>query len=1558
MSFDYAIAQDTLMVVGQSLLDTYGVNWHHIKSANAFYRDGIRQIIMVFELGTTVSKPRISNDTIRAIQVEIVPTDIELCKPRRRVHIETEEENPLFPAEALINEHYYSGPLYMSATITATAHMHDGTKQVRTDKLERFKLCRIPIIKGSIKCNTYGMSAEELRAHGEDPSDVGGYFIVRNEMVAECTENITFNQPKYYKNLGYGKSRIRCEIISKPGDTYANSDQLLVKYLTDDTLYVLVMRNQLSMVPIPFFLLFRAMGWSTDRELLDWIIMDYPSNAKVEELIVRAMRAEYRKKDPYNSACSQEEALRHIIDLIPADKIKFYNLAEHPERICTVIELVRWIFDVHCLPHIGKSANARSEKLKFIAMLIRNVLLVEIGQIKETDRDSFRNKRLFAAGENIAKSVKTFVNQTIAIPIKKNITSTFNREPFGQVNLQNLIKSVIGDEFEKAIIQAIISGKKSMIRVKHAIKNHLSTQIVSRKNQLGMFAALRLISVPSADNARQSKRAIVMRSIHPTQVGYVDVVHSPPESEKVGISKQLALFAFIAPPSSSEMLRKIVADDVINPHKLSPQEIYKRQLARIFVNGYLVGYTEDSLTFVFKYRQMRRHQQIDPYTTVFWDSMLDDVHLLVDVGRLSRPLMIVYNNRREFDLEMVGSDEKSAAAADFQQGLMITQADLDAINAGTKTIDDLVGERKVEYITPEEQENCLVCSCFDKLRKHRGDELLQYTHCDIPQAILGITSITAPYGHHNQAPRVIYQTAQAKQTCGVYALNWPYRMDKEAFLQYVCETPLVRTVGNKMLRPNGCNIMIVIGSYTGFNQEDSLIVNKAAIERGLFGGCKFTYIGTEFDQKETMGIPDVANTDGLKAANYSKLGPSGVVPPGTIVEADDVIIGKFMLAPNERGNKKYIDRSIVYKKDEPAIVQKIIVGNTEDGTKMCKVALRLVRPTRVGDKFCVPADTEVMTMAGWKTIDTVDTTSVVATLNNGVFEWCHPCGTVEFDHIGDMYSVETDTVSICATMEHKMYVRRDANELSPSLVAASALLGAPWVQFTRELRNRQPNSVMFVTETNIVMQQWFTLIGYFLRAGSVNDALTRVNLPIVASALHGDNNVIDRIIDLANLQFWSYQRTDNCLYIENQGTAAFLSSLAGKLPQCCLTAGTHCCTGLLFGVMGGDLFGILGETFIVESLALADSVQILAIMSELSATVVSVGDRWQVIVRPNSEFDTDIVVADVAQVVQFNGKVYCIEVPSGVFMMRRNGKYMWTGNSSRSGQKGICAHLMQEADMMFTVNGERPAAIFNPHGIPSRMTMAQLIESMIGIVCADKGAHTDGTMFVKVDINSISAELVARGFQKHGYVRMLCGITGEFIDCLMFYGPVFYQRLMKFIDDQQYAVRNALTDAVTQQPLSGQGAFGGLRIGEMEQNCFVAHGSMNSMSEKFRAHSDGFGEYVCRCGKAAIVNITLRKFKCLYCGDNGDISRRPTTWTAKMIVQELETMNIGLRRIPRAFVKTIMDTTDGMLSQIADTYDDELRRMRTHIRHTFGDGSVMLDATVWKIGDELDDGLE
>ena len=1124
-SFDFSIKPDELYLVGDALLDKKGLISHHIDSANNFYQNGIEQIITHgFKIERDIANRRSATQEdrdIERIHCEVIPRKIKL-RPPTTLHYATSQEIVLYPKTALAREKVYSGSLSFSCEIVAKAYLKNGEVIERRDKVDDFQICKVPIIKGSVLCNTYGKTREALIQMKEDPSDVGGYFIVRGEWAVDCTESTIFNKPRIYINEGYNKSRVRCEFISKPGDTYQNSDMIIIRFFTDDSITIEIVRDKLAGVQIPFYMLFRALGWSSDKELLDWIVYDYEdeSNKKLMNLVMSAMNVKYNKMQ-FRHLYNQTDVLKEIVNMSP-DAYSYLKLNENPENYANAIANTRRVFDKHCLPHIGMTSGARHEKLKFLALLIRKTILVFLRFIPQTDRDSYRNKRIHAAGDNYAKAFKTFFNQTIVMPIKRRMVKDFNSSSFSQVTLSNLVKSsVYSEDFERLIVQTITSGTKSSLKIKRrAVVNRLATQQLHRKNQLNMLATMRQIAATSAESAKQSERASEMRRVHLSSLGYICPTHSPPEGEKVGINKQMAIFAFVAPVSSSEVLKKIILADpgLVLESTLTPVEISRGSYGRVYVNGHLLGYTADSITLVEKYRKMRRNLDINPYTTIYWDNVENETQFYVDVGRMSRPLIRVFNSERDSDIVKLSKGKK------FSQGIGITSADIKELYRKTKTIDDLLLEQKIEYITPEEQQNCFICPNFDQLARDKNNRLHEYTHCDIPQAILGLTTLTAPFGSHNPVQRVTYQTTQSKQTCGQFCLNWPYRMDKETFLQYTNEMPLAKTAANKYLFPNGNNVIVAMTCYSGYNQEDSLLVNKAAVERGLFDGSKFTYYKTEFEQKEELGNPDASKTDGLKSANYEKL-VNGVVVKGMKIEQNDVLIGKFVPMPKGKNDKYlFLDQSIVYKESEPAYVHDVIIDRNEDDTRFCKVALRKIRSVAVGDKF-----------------------------------------------------------------------------------------------------------------------------------------------------------------------------------------------------------------------------------------------------------------------------------------------------------------------SSRSGQKGICALLMKEADMPVSETGIRPSLIFNPHGLPSRMTCAQLIECLLGKVCAIKGTHHDATIFKKIEIDAIADELESYGFNRYGYERLISGITGEYIDTLIFFGPTFYQRLQKFVADAEYSVRHSLTDAITYQPLDGRGSLGGLVIYvalklmckhqlviEQLINCFVA----------------------------------------------------------------------------------------------------------------------------------------
>ena len=764
-SFDYSIEDDDLFLIGDSMLDQYGLVGHHLNSANNFYKHGIRQIITQsykIEKNIINKKEKTEEDRqIKSIFCEVIPTDVQLLPPTTTEYKSGKNEC-LFPMEAISREKIYSGTLLLSCTVRAVATLKNGTTIERTDTVNSFKICKVPIIKNSIMCNLYGKSKEALMKLGEDPSDHGGFFIVKNEWSVDCIENMVYNQPKIYINEGYGKYLVRCEFMSKPGDTYQNSDFIIIRYFNDDTITIELSRDKLAGIQIPYYMVFRALGWASDKEMIDRIVFDVedPANFALNNIIMKSMKAKYKNGnlELYNPV----EVIKEIIRMIPEDSFKYLDLKNNPSNMDNAVNEILRIFDTHCLPHIGMTSSSRLDKLKFFGLLIRKTIMVYTRAIPQTDRDSYRNKRIHSAGENYAKSFKTFFNKAVRMPIVRRMMKDFTGSSFSQVNLASIVRdSVFAEDFERLIVQTIVAGNKANLKIKkNIVVNHLTTQLVQRKNPLNTLAIARQVSISSSstDSAKQSERAAEMRRVHTSALGYICCIHSPPEGEKVGINKQMTIFATIAQASSSEVMKKLLYEDpnIILDENLTPVEISRGGYSRVYVNGFLLGYVSKIIPFIRDYKMKRRRLEINPQTTIYWDNTQNEVHFYVDIGRMIRPLMIVYNNKR--DKQFVNTESKT-----FDQGIAVTQDDITALYQNKKNIEDLLREQKIEYIAPEEQENCYLCPSFDVLRGDRFNELKEYTHCDIPQAILGITALTSPYGNHNPATRIIFQTGHGNK---------------------------------------------------------------------------------------------------------------------------------------------------------------------------------------------------------------------------------------------------------------------------------------------------------------------------------------------------------------------------------------------------------------------------------------------------------------------------------------------------------------------------------------------------------------------------------------------------------------------------------------------------------------------------------------------------------------------------------------------------------------------------------------------------------------------------
>ena len=216
--------------------------------------------------------------------------------------------------------------------------------------------------------------------------------------------------------------------------------------------------------------------------------------------------------------------------------------------------------------------------------------------------------------------------------------------------------------------------------------------------------------------------------------------------------------------------------------------------------------------------------------------------------------------------------------------------------------------------------------------------------------------------------------------------------------------------------------------------------------------------------------------------------------------------------------------------------------------------------------------------------------------------------------------------------------------------------------------------------------------------------------------------------------------------------------------------------------------------------------------------------------------------------------------------------------------------------MPFTVDGVKPDIIINPHAIPSRMTIAQLKETLLGKVLIQLGLFGDGTSFSKYPVADITKELQRLNFESNGNEVLYNGLTGEQLSANIFIGPAFYQRLKHMVNDKQHSRSIGPMVNLTRQPAEGRARDGGLRFGEMERDAMVSHGASRFTKGRLYDASDAYSVHVCgKCGLIASFNNKEGIHICNTCENRTEFRYVEIPYACKLMFQELLTMNIAPR---------------------------------------------------------------
>jgi len=1507
---------------------------HQIESYNHFINYQIQRTINMFNPVVIRSE----NDYVEErgqyfLEANVSFENFKLYPPQ--IHENNGATKMMLPQEAKLRNFTYASGMTVDVKIKYIVRNTENmdTPKIIEKTLPKINIGKMPIMVKSSICVLTQNKHLQPSFTGECKMDCGGYFIIKG------SEKTVLGQERAAENRVYcfdGKNTTKwnwfAEIKSIPDYKCISPKQIEMMIASKNNgfgngIYVTVPRIK---QPIELFVLFRALGIISDKEICQYILLDIEEEKNGD--LLKCLQASIIDANKY---LTQEDAIRHITSFVAYTP---FNM-DRESGLLKKREFALEVLNNDLFPH----CQTMTQKIYMLGHMCKKLIQTSLGWIPCDDRDSYLNKRIELTGTLLNNLFRNYFNKLVK-EMQKQVVREINNGSWRStedyeniINMTNIYKIMKSTTIENGITRALSTGDFS---IKQANSSKVGVaQVLNRLTYVASLSHLRRINTP----LEKSGELIAPRKLHNTTFGFLCPAETP-EGQSIGIVKNISYMGHITIPTNSSSLYEYVKPYVQPVDNTLPSELYNK--VKVFINGCWVGVSENPIELYNEMKNKKYKGIINIYTSIVFDYKLMEIRICNDGGRLTRPVLRVRDNKALLDHRII----EKLKNKEITWNDLLTSCKIE--------------ESIIEYIDPEEQNYSLIAMKAKHGYIQDGQQKISYSHCEIhPSTIFGVLASCIPFPEHNQAPRNTYQSAMAKQAIGVYATNYDHRMDKTAYVLSYPSRPLVETRLMNFIHlnqiPSGCQIHVAIMTHTGYNQEDSVLVNKGSIDRGLFMA---TIYHTEKDEDKNIirdeiirCKPDKTKTKGIKFGNYDKLNNQGFIPENSLVENRDVIIAKIIPIKENRNDPtkviKYEDQSKTFRTTEETYIDKNFTGRNGDGYNFAKVRVRILRKPTYGDKFCALPSQQVLTDHGWMQICDIDITKhkvcSIGTDGNMIYEY--PTAKFEYDHNDKMYSIKNKQIEIVCTLNHRLYVQK-RNGKNYELIEAKDVMGK-MVRFQKSLENAYPDvPTIRIGDVDYDMDAWLQFVGMFISDGHAdfNNKCMYITA-LKERKIEFNTSIFEKL----GIQY-SYH-TDGKYYISGSKYPDVYEELKKispgalnkYLPEYVWNLSKRQSIVLLEALLQGDGTTIKykGEDefsrYGTISIRLANDISRLAVHCGWSG-IIKIAEEPTGIARTGkrnlgSRAGTEVSItqkhtyykvsiirkqnqpwinkkkneSNKEELVDYNGKVYCIEMPSShTYYMREteNSPSLIIGNSSRHGQKGTCGNIIPECDMPFTKDGLRPDIIINPHAIPSRMTIAQLKETLLGKVLLELGLFGDGTSFGDLDVKTIIQELQKLGYESYGNEVMYNGLTGEQLETSIFIGPVFYQRLKHMVSDKQHSRAIGPMVNLTRQPAEGRSRDGGFRIGEMERDIMIAHGMSKFCKERLYDVSDKYSVHVCKkCGMIASYNDGNKNSKyanadfsihhCNTCNNMTDFAKVNIPYAYKLLSQELQTINIVPRII-------------------------------------------------------------
>ena len=961
-----------------NILDLYFKNHkypftsHHLDSYRDFIKNNIPNIIKSYN-PITMIKYNDSGEIIIKVEIYVGNKNSDEIFIDRPITFDGPSPKIITPNDARLRNLTYETHIYANVLVKIT----DNDTYNYENIFKNIAIGSIPIMLHSDACILNGQGTEILKTLDECVYDMGGYFIIDGkEKVIIAQERITSNKLFTSKlkdddNFSY-KASIKCTsdvgesaLAPKTVDFYLVKNTINIEEKEVNENYIskkgaiLCSFKAINGNKIPVFILFRALGIESDKDICELIFGNDLNDIE--------MKYFHNFIRPTISTAShvytQEDAFEYM------KPISMYKTIDHIKSA-----LVTDLF-----PNIPLFEN----KGKYLGYLLKQFINSCLNISDVSDRDSYTYKRVDISGYLLSELFYESYTKLSKF-IRDNLDRTYN---YGAWKSYNNYDYFINDNNIYKIIPSLIITKsfsrslKGMWGLEDDDDPELGmVQDLSRISYIGFLSHLRNINIPLDRDIKLTSP----HRLHSQQYGIM-CPFATPDGASVGYLKNMALLAKVTPYSDINYIKDCLKDlkyVILIEHF---NKVLNRNIAKIFLNGCYYAITYEPNLLVRTLKAYRRNNLINALISISWDIKNNIINILTDSGRCCRPLIISSKiskmNKFTNWFDMLTGTINTLQENDkndnfYYKGFYTSPKTLSqCANKSDNEILDLLENNGalIEYVDIDEQDSIYIAMNFKDITDF-------HTHVEIhPSTMLSAISSNIPLSNHNQSARNVFHAAQSKQAIGVYATSFNKRFDTMSYVLHYSQKPLITTrisdytLNNNL--PNGFNVIVAIMSYSGFNQEDSIMINKNSLDRGLFSLSYYKSITATSKiesqyEKIIFANPIIYQQKGykinnMKSANYNYINEDGFISEGVYIPKGQkvVIVGmlseKYVYKQVKKGvftelvkEVIYTDCSITTDNSLFGKVDKVFIGNkiNDEDTKICKVRFLKIKRPEFGDK--------------------------------------------------------------------------------------------------------------------------------------------------------------------------------------------------------------------------------------------------------------------------------------------------------------------------------------------------------------------------------------------------------------------------------------------------------------------------------------------------------------------------------------------------------------------------------------------------------------------------------